>query len=106
MCPALVELVLQSPYYVSHRNDILLLLDLKAACDACDFELQSLKLASPSPFSFISPLTPPPLSRHRYENLPEHQQVKISMPEATPATPKKVSPHSLSFQKSKSISFL
>lgn len=51
------------------RNDILLLLDLKAACDACDFELQSLK--------------------HRYENLPEHQQVKISLPDSTPATPKK-----------------
>ncbi len=26
------------------RNDILLLLELKAACDACEFELQSLKL--------------------------------------------------------------
>ena len=25
------------------RNDILLLLDLKAGCDACDFEYQALK---------------------------------------------------------------
>ena len=42
----------------------------------------------------LFPLTPSPLSppsvRHRYENLSEHQQAKISMPEATPATPKKV----------------
>ena len=30
------------------RNDILLLLELKAACDACEFELQSLKLVHPT----------------------------------------------------------
>lgn len=29
--------------FIFFRNDILLLLDLKAACDACEFELQSLK---------------------------------------------------------------
>ena len=41
------------------RNDILLLLDLKAACDACDFELQSLR----SVFRGSRPaLTPPPSS--------------------------------------------
>lgn len=51
------------------RNDILLLLDLKAACDACEFELQSLK--------------------HRCENLPVHQQDKIFIPDITPSTPKK-----------------
>jgi DNA methyltransferase 1-associated protein 1 len=52
------------------RNDILLLLELKAACDACDFELQSLK--------------------HRYENLPVHQQAKISVPDIAPSTPRKM----------------
>ncbi len=42
------------------RNDILLLLELKAACDVCEYDLQSLK--------------------HRYEGLPPEQQAKISLP--------------------------
>ncbi len=42
------------------RNDMLLLLDLKAACDVCEFDLQSLK--------------------HRYEGLPPDQQAKVTLP--------------------------
>ena len=42
------------------RNDILLVLDLKAARDACEFELQALK--------------------HRYESLPSARQGKIALP--------------------------
>ena len=55
-----------------HRNDILLLLDLKSACDVCEFELQSLK--------------------HRYEALSPSQQSAIgTLPDLVPHTPKKVS---------------
>lgn len=53
------------------RNDILLLLDLKSACDACEFELQSLK--------------------HRYEGLSPTQQSSIVLPDLVPHTPKRVS---------------
>ncbi len=42
------------------RNDILLLLELKSACDACEFELQSLK--------------------HRRDGLPMAKQASISLP--------------------------
>jgi DNA methyltransferase 1-associated protein 1 len=49
------------------RNDILLLLDLKAGCDACDFEFQSLK--------------------HRHEALPPEKQGCVTLPEIT-ASPK------------------
>ena len=42
------------PLFLFHlcRNDILLLLDLKAACDACEFELQSLRLAAATDYYF------------------------------------------------------
>lgn len=53
------------------RNDILLLLDLKSACDVCEFELQSLK--------------------HRYEALSPSQQSAIALPDLVPHTPKRVS---------------
>ena len=52
------------------RNDILLLLDLKSACDVCEFELQSLK--------------------HRYEGLSPIQQSAIALPDIVPHTPKRV----------------
>lgn len=42
------------------RNEILLLLDLKSACDACEFELQSLK--------------------HRHDVLPSEKQASILLP--------------------------
>ena len=45
---------------VNYRNDILLLLDLKSACDACEFELQSLK--------------------HRHDVLPLDKQASIPLP--------------------------
>ena len=57
------------PIFLS-RNDILLLLDLKSACDACEFELQSLK--------------------HRYEGLSPTQQSSIVLPDMVPHTPKRV----------------
>ena len=49
-------------YWCVHmcRNDILLLLELKSACDACEFELQSLK--------------------HRRDGLPSDKQASISLP--------------------------
>ena len=51
-----------SSVHLCCRNDILLLLDLKAGCDACDFEYQSLKyetnvLFAPSIFPIIHPPT-------------------------------------------------
>ena len=49
----------------------MLLLDLKSACDACEFELQSLK--------------------HRYEGLSPTQQSAIALPDLVPHTPKRVS---------------
>ena len=50
-------------HFLLYRNDILLLLDLKAACDACEFELQSLK--------------------HRHDVLPSDKQTSIILPGET-----------------------
>lgn len=51
------------------RNDILLVLDLKAARDACEFELQALK--------------------HRYESLPSARQGKIALHDLAVTSSKK-----------------